>query len=194
MDEGLSFARNWCEYQLMCTVITHPAVPIALSVLLPQETVSSSLLIAAALCSVIPDLDVVGFEFGINYDDMLGHRGFTHSIFFAALLAALITFAFFQNDPGNSVIIFLFLFLSTLSHPVLDALTNGGLGVGLFAPFSNERYFFPSRPIEVAPIGIGAFFSDRGREVMLSELKWVWLPSAIFFGLGHLFKRLRELS
>ncbi len=78
----------------MCTVITHPAVPIALSALLPQETASSSLLIAAALCSVIPDLDVVGFEFGINYADMLGHRGFTHSIFFAALLAALITLAF----------------------------------------------------------------------------------------------------
>lgn len=193
MDEGLSFARHWCEYQLMCTVITHPAIPIALSALLPQDTASSSLLIAAALCSVIPDLDVVGFEFGIKYGDMLGHRGFTHSIFFAVLLAGLITFVFFQNH-GSPLTIFLFLFLSTLSHPVLDALTNGGLGVGLFAPFSNERYFFPSRPIDVAPIGIGAFFSDIGREVMLSELKWVWLPSAIFFTLGHLFKRLRELS
>lgn len=193
MDEGLSFARHWLNIKLMCTVITHPAIPIALSALLPQDTASSSLLIAAALCSVIPDLDVVGFEFGIKYADMLGHRGFTHSIFFAVLLAGLITFVFFQNH-GSPLTIFLFLFLSTLSHPVLDALTNGGLGVGLFAPFSNERYFFPSRPIEVAPIGIGAFFSDIGREVMLSELKWVWLPSAIFFTLGHLFKRLRELS
>jgi inner membrane protein len=178
----------------MCTVITHPAVPIALSVLLPQDTASSSLLIAAALCSVIPDLDIVGVEFGIKYGDMLGHRGFTHSIFFAALLAALITVAFFQNSHGSHLTIFLFLFLSTLSHPVLDALTNGGLGVGFFAPFSNERYFFAYRPIEVSPIGVGGFFSPRGLKVILSELKWVWLPSAIFFGLGHLFKRIRELS
>jgi inner membrane protein len=178
----------------MCTIITHPAVPIALSALLPQETASSSLLIAAALCSVIPDLDVVGFQFGIKYGDMLGHRGFTHSIFFAALLAALITFVFFQNTPGSSLSIFMFLFLSTLSHPLLDALTNGGLGVGLFAPISNERYFFPYRPIEVSPIGVGAFFSHRGITVILSELKWVWLPSAIFFGLGHLLKPLRALS
>ena len=177
----------------MCTVITHPAVPIALSALLPQEAASSSLLIAAALCSVIPDLDVVGLEFGIKYGDMLGHRGFTHSIFFAALLAALVTLAFF-HDHGNRLTVFLFLFLSTLSHPVLDALTNGGLGVGLFAPFSNERYFFTYRPIEVSPIGISAFFSHRGVKVMLSELKWVWLPSAIFFGLGHLSKRMRDLS
>jgi inner membrane protein len=134
------------------------------------------------------------FQFGIKYGDMLGHRGFTHSIFFAALLAALITFAFFQKTPGSSLTIFLFLFLSTLSHPLLDALTNGGLGVGLFAPFSKERYFFPYRPIEVSPIGVGAFFSHRGATVILSELKWVWVPSAIFFGLGHLLKRLRDLS
>ena len=178
----------------MCTVITHPAVPIALSALLPQETASSSLLIAAALCSVIPDLDVVGFEFGIKYGDMLGHRGFTHSIFFAALLAALITFTWFQNSQGSGLIVFMFLFLSTLSHPLLDALTNGGLGVGLFAPFSNERYFFPYRPIEVSPIAVGAFFSHRGVTVILSEVKWVWLPSTIFFGLGHLLKRLHDLS
>ena len=176
----------------MCTVITHPAVPIALSVLLPQETASSSLLVAGALCSVAPDLDVIGFEFGIKYGDLLGHRGFTHSIFFAALLAALITISLFQNHSSR-LIVFLFLFLSTLSHPVLDALTNGGLGVGLLSPFTNERYFFPYRPIEVSPIGVSAFFSHRGLKVMLSELSWVWLPSTIFFGLGHLFKRLRDL-
>src|SRR5688572_10863495 len=118
----------------MCTVITHPAVPIALSILLPQDTASPSLLIAAALCSVIPDLDVIGFEFGIKYTDMLGHRGFTHSIFFAAVLAGLVTVTFFRNSHGSHLVMFLFLFLSTLSHPVLDALTNGGLGVGFFAP------------------------------------------------------------
>lgn len=178
----------------MCTVITHPAVPIALSVLLPQDTASSSLLIAAALCSVIPDLDVVGFEFGIEYGDMLGHRGFTHSIFFAAVLTGLVTFLFFQSGHGSRLIVFLFLFLSTLSHPVLDALTNGGLGVGFLAPFSNERYFFAYRPIEVSPIAVGGFFSPRGLKVILSELKWVWLPSATFFGVGHLFKPVPDLS
>lgn len=178
----------------MCTVITHPAVPIALSVLVPQETASSSLLIAGALCSIVPDLDVIGFEFGIEYGDMLGHRGFTHSIFFAALLAVLVTFLLFRNSNGSQLFIFLFLFISTLSHPALDALTNGGLGVGFFAPFSNERYFFAYRPIEVSPIGVGDFFSQRGLKVLLSELRWVGLPSAMFFGIGHLIKRARDLT
>lgn len=177
----------------MCTVITHPAVPIALSVFLPRETASSSLLLAGSVCSVIPDLDVIGFEFGIKYGDMLGHRGFTHSIFFAVALAVLVTLILFHNSQGSQLMIFLFLFLSTLSHPVLDALTNGGLGVGFFAPFSNRRYFFPYTPIEVSPIGVISFFSRRGFEVLLSELKWVWLPSAILFGIGQLFKRVRDI-
>jgi inner membrane protein len=177
----------------MCTVITHPAVPIALSVLLPEGTASSSLLAAGALCSIVPDLDVIGFEFGIQYSDMFGHRGFTHSIFFAAVLAGLVSFTFFRNSHGSHLAIFLFLFLSTLSHPVLDALTNGGLGVGFFAPFSNERYFFAYRPIQVSPIGVAAFFSQGGLEVLLSELRWVWLPSGIFLAVGHLIKRGRDL-
>jgi inner membrane protein len=177
----------------MCTVITHPAVPIALSVLLPRDAASSSLFLAGCVCSVVPDLDVIGFEFGIQYSDMLGHRGLTHSISFAAALALLVTLTLFQNSHGSPFVIFLFLFLSTLSHPVLDALTNGGLGVGFFAPFSNRRYFFPYRPIQVSPIGVVGFFSWRGIDVLLSEIKWVWLPSAMFFGMGQLFKRARDI-
>lgn len=176
----------------MCTVMTHPAVPIALSVLLPQETASPALLAAAAVCSVVPDLDIVSFDFGVEYGSLFGHRGFTHSIFFAAALAAGTTLMFFQDTHGSSLVVFLFLFLSTLSHPILDALTDGGLGVGFFAPFSNKRYFFPYRPIRVSPISVSAFFSRRGYEVLLSELKWVWLPSSVLFGLGQLIKRLRE--
>jgi inner membrane protein len=172
--------------------MTHPAVPIALSVLLPQPTASSSLLMAAAVCSIIPDLDVIGFGFGIKYSDMLGHRGFTHSILFAAALAAWVTLFLFHDSHGSQFIIFLFLFLSTLSHPVLDALTNGGLGVAFFAPFSNERYFFPYRPIKVSPIEISRFFSSRGLEVLFSELRWVWLPSSIFFVTGLFFRRMRD--
>src|SRR5438094_868741 len=127
----------------MCSIITHPAVPLALSGFLPQENVSPALLLAGAVCSIIPDLDVVGFRFGISYGDILGHCGFTHSLLFAVILAALLMFTLFRNRAGKTWVILLFLFLSTLSHPLLDMLTNGGLGVALFAPFIDERYFFP---------------------------------------------------
>ncbi|OLE53226.1 MAG: hypothetical protein AUG51_14130 [Acidobacteria bacterium 13_1_20CM_3_53_8] len=173
----------------MCSVITHPVVPLALSVFLPEGTSSSALLIAGAVCSVIPDLDVIGFSFGISYGDMLGHRGLSHSISFAVVLATLLTLTLFRDAHANHFVVFLFLFLSTLSHPLLDALTNGGLGVALFAPFSNERYFFPWRPIEVSPIGVGSFLSARGLQVLWSEFKWVWLPSSVVFAVGQIIRR-----
>ena len=173
----------------MCSVLTHPVVPVALSVFLPRDAVSPGLLLTSAACSIVPDLDVIGFGFGIRYGDMLGHRGLTHSILFAAALGAFLSLTLFHNGQSNNWVVFLFLFLSTLSHTLLDMLTNGGLGVALFAPFSNERYFFPWRPIEVSPMGIGAFFSEWGVRVISSELRWVWLPSSVLFALGYLARR-----
>jgi inner membrane protein len=143
-----------------------------------------------ALCSVIPDLDVIGFRFGIRYGDNWGHRGFTHSLFFAALLAsAVVLIGFRQVPPGfGRLPLWVYFFLATASHGFLDAMTDGGLGVAFFAPFDNHRYFLPWTPLRVSPIGIGRFFTDRGLAVLQSEVLWIWLPaaslafSAWFFG------------
>ena len=74
----------------------------------------------------------------------------------------------------------LFLFLATASHGVLDAMTSGGGGVAFFAPFDDERYFLPWRPILVSPMSIRRFFSERGARVLANELIWVWIPAATF--------------
>ena len=74
----------------------------------------------------------------------------------------------------------------TASHGFLDAFTNGGLGVAFFSPFDPTRYFFPWTPIEVSPIGAVRFFSQRGLLVIISELRWVWLPS---LALGLILRR-----
>jgi inner membrane protein len=85
--------------------------------------------------------------------------------------------------------LWLFLFLATASHGVLDAMTNGGLGVAFFAPFSDARYFFPWRPIVVSPISIRAFFGPRGLQVMWSEIGWIWAPSIVLFLVGLALQR-----
>jgi inner membrane protein len=61
---------------------------------------------------------------------------------------------------------------------VLDAVTDAGRGIGFLIPFSNERFFFPWRPIETASVHPGQFFSARGLAVLWSEIRWVWLPLA----------------
>ena len=172
----------------MCSIITHPVVPISIATMFPHESITRPILFAGAICSVIPDLDVIGFNFGIQYADMLGHRGLTHSIFFAVLLGALVAYFLADHVGGLSLITFTFLFFSTLSHGMLDALTNGGLGVAFFSPFQNERYFFPWRPILVSPIGVASFFSETGLRVIWSELRWVWLPCGIVCAISRVLK------
>jgi inner membrane protein len=39
--------------------------------------------------------------------------------------------------------------VATASHGILDAFTNGGLGVAFFAPFDKTRYFFPVTPMKL---------------------------------------------
>ena len=146
--------------------------------------------ILAMLCAVLPDADVVAFAFGVPYDSMFGHRGLTHSLAFALLLALMVVAIFFR-DAERKVALVTFFFFATISHSALDALTNGGLGVALFAPFSDGRYFFPARPVEVSPIGVGSFFSARGLDVIRSELLWIWFPSSLVVAAVLIFRRLR---
>ena len=165
----------------MPSVFSHAVASAGISACFYRPGVPNRVWIAGALCSVIPDIDVVGFRFGVHYGDFLGHRGFTHSLTFAVLLAASAVIVAFPNGvPGLSRLTLLaYLFLASASHGFLDAMTDGGLGVAFFAPFNNNRYFFPWTPIHVSPIGFRRFFSARGLAVARSELLWVWLPTAL---------------
>ncbi len=180
----------------MATIISHPAIPLAVAVALGRGIIPARLLEFGVLCSILPDLDVVAFHLGIPYGAMFGHRGFSHSIAFA-LLAAM-GFRFLskvgRERPWTT---FIFLAFATISHGLLDALTNGGLGVGFFAPFSGRRYFFPADWIEVSPIGIH-FFSPRGMAVLRSELLVVWLPCVLVallaYGLRLYARSVRQMG
>ena len=137
---------------------------------------------------MLPDLDVIAFGFGIEYGSMFGHRGITHSLAFAILVGLAVPTLFFLSAQIPKWTLALYFAAVTVSHPLLDMLTNGGLGVALFAPFSNERFFFPWRPIEVSPIGAG-FFSERGLSVVASEALWIWVPSILIVAVSWLARR-----
>ena len=137
-------------------------------------------------CAIAPDADVIGVALGVPFGSLLGYRGLSHSLLFAAVLAAVVVPVFFaatRTDVSRSRL-WLYFFLATASHGVLDALTNGGPGIAFFAPFDNTRSFFPFRPVLASPLGLRPFFSERGLRVLESELVWIWLPSAIFAGLS----------
>jgi len=145
----------------------------------------------AVLCSVLPDADVIGFRFGVHYGDLWGHRGMTHSLLFALILGVLAAARFRPDWRGDGWKLAALLVVITASHGLLDACTNGGLGVAFFAPFDRTRYFFPWQPILVSPIGAQRFFTARGLAVIKSEIVWIWLP-ALVIGAG--LRSLRTLG
>src|SRR5688572_4758581 len=123
-----------------------------------------------SVLSLAPDADVVAFALGIPYAHPFGHRGASHSILFALVLALAIA-AF---DRRHFLRMLVLGAIVVASHGILDAFTDGGLGVALAWPFSNDRFFAPWRPIPVAPIGLG-YFSARGMLVGATEL-FYFLP------------------
>ena len=145
----------------MPTILSHPAVALALRV-------PGRLALAAGILTILPDIDVIGFPLGIPYGSTFGHRGFTHSIAFAAA-AALIATKIARGGRRD----FALLFACAVSHGLLDAMTNGGRGIAFFSPFSNHRYFFPWRPIRVSPIG------GIDLRVLAGEARWVWAPAVV---------------
>lgn len=185
----MSGGKNLC----VATALTHAVVGAALAPLAPAGMSRSRLAFALAVVSVLPDLDVVAFRMGIPYAHPLGHRGFTHSILFAALLAAVVArFEFKTISPVTRAWWRLFsaLFAAAASHGILDAFTNGGLGVGFLIPFSNTRYFAPVRPLPVSPIGIDG--SVPG--IIGTEIAYVWLPVLALFATSAAWRRARARS
>jgi inner membrane protein len=159
----------------MPTALTHVAAGAGLGALLAPPAAPAGYYILCAALALLPDADVVTFRLGIPYASWCGHRGFSHS-FALAFLAACAAGGLAADWLGLSWLALLGPFFAVIAtHSLLDALTNGGCGVALFAPFDSRRYFFPWRPIQVSPIGWGVF-SRWGWRALRSELVWVWLP------------------
>ncbi|MEW6418649.1 MAG: metal-dependent hydrolase [Nitrospirota bacterium] len=171
------------------------AVSVAAGVALAPKNVPTNFWPVAIACSIIPDIDSFGLAFGIPYNHFFGHRGFFHSPFFALLMSIILLFVFFRDIEIFSrqwFFYFIFFFLLSASHGILDAFTNGGLGIPLLFPFDNKRYFFPWTPIMVSPIGIKGFFSKWGLTVIKSEILWIWFPSFLIIIVSRVIRAMAE--
>lgn len=170
----------------MASIFGHGMVGFTITKLLDDKN-TKWLLVLAILSTILPDADVIGFRFGVPYEAPLGHRGFTHSIVFALVWALLLMSVFGKQ---KKTLWFSVIFLSTLSHGILDAMTSGGRGVGFLIPFNTERFFFPWRKIMVSPIHVEEFFSEWGMAVVWSEIKYVFVPCLIIFVLLRFVKKI----
>ncbi|BAK68207.1 hypothetical protein SLG_35320 [Sphingobium sp. SYK-6] len=174
----------------MPTIFSHALLPLATGAALGRRRIAPPLALAGAFLAAAPDLDVIGFRFGIGYASEWGHRGFSHSLAFAAAAAGLLALSW---RPARSIGAFVFLFLCMASHPLLDMLTDGGQGVALFWPVDKTRLFSDWQPIRVSPIG-ARFFTARGLETVRSELMLIWLPALLLSVACYAWRRMRARS
>ena len=169
----------------MPTLLTHTFIAGAACNSFAKEKLPLRYWGIAVFCSNIPDADVLGFNFGINYGSFFGHRGFFHSIFFAlivAFLAVLVLVRDYRLFSEKWWRYVLFFFIIGASHGILDAFTDGGLGIALLSPFTSERFFFPWTPIPVSPIGLRSFIHYGGLQVIVWEILFIWFPlGAVIF-------------
>jgi inner membrane protein len=113
-----------------------------------------------AFANSIPDIDFVATFFLDTDRDLLAHRGFTHSILFAALATVLLAFIFERWFHRRTIHLWnwiLFFSIEILLHIFIDAFNN--YGTGWFEPFSHQRIsfntVFVADPLFSIWIGIG---------------------------------------
>jgi inner membrane protein len=125
-------------------------------------------MIGFSALAMLPDADVFPLALGLPDVGLFGHRGLTHTLLFALVVAGVA--ALLAKRAGLRPLYTGFFVLMVVgSHGPLDALTYDSRGVPLLWPFSAEPIVSPWRPIPVAPTGL-AFMSARGLEVGLVEI------------------------
>ena len=176
----------------MPTIFTHALVVVCAGAAVPVRRRRPPLFwVVLAGLAVLPDLDVIAFAVGVSYRSPWGHRGASHSPAVAVLVGLLAAALTRHRVPIRWPALAAAYAAAMASHGVLDAFTDGGLGVAFLFPFDDTRYFAPWRPVLVSPLGLD-FFSEWGAAVIGSEVRWLWLPSAVLLGLGAVLRRIRR--
>ena len=147
------------------------------------KTVGKKAMLWGMLAQSIPDVDFIASFWLKTSDNLLAHRGITHSLLFALLITPIIAgYAYTLHKPHNISLKKWILFIGSVIfiHLFLDAFNN--YGVGWLEPFSHVRISFNT--IYVAD----PFFSIIPGIALLMLLfikqkstvrKWIWKTGLI---------------
>jgi len=81
----------------MPTIFAHAVSAIALACNYKRAERPTRFWILAIVCAILPDVDVIGLKYGnIQYGDLFGHRGFSHSLLFAFIVSLFVVLLAFR--------------------------------------------------------------------------------------------------
>lgn len=123
--------------------LTHIAIGACIGELFLGKKIGKKAMLYGAIAASLPDIDFVA-SFWLNTpEDLMAHRGFTHSFLFAFLVVAGLAFLFRHRHRVDQIPIktwLVFMGTEILSHLFLDVFNT--YGIGWFEPFSHYRYSF----------------------------------------------------
>lgn len=131
-----------------------------------------------AVFGTIPDLDVLlKFFFDNPIDQDLSHRGFSHSILFALFMAFLVGKLFFHAFKKRIELKswMWFVFLCTVTHPMLDIFTTWG--TQFLWPYPERLSFnsiFVVDPLYTIPFLFCLIVALFKQKESISRAKWNW--------------------
>ena len=125
--------------------LTHIVLGAAIGEAMLGKKIGRKAMLWGALADTIPDFDVFATCCTTDAQQLMVHRGITHSLLFVVLMSPLIGYTFTQLFKNLAVSFkewTLLFFLGMFTHIFIDAMT--AYGTGWFEPFSSYRVSFNS--------------------------------------------------
>ncbi len=122
--------------------ITHIVLGATIGEAIAGKSLGKKAMVIGAFAQSIPDIDFMLSIWLRPVDNLLAHRGLTHSIIFAVVLSILAGIIASRWSSGRLTRgKWIFFFMAELSvHLILDGFNN--YGVGWFEPFTHDRISF----------------------------------------------------
>lgn len=123
-------------------LLTHFTVGAVIGELVAGKKIGKKAMVLGGVTQCIPDIDVVASLWLTPADNLVAHRGITHSFFFSVLLALALAFIakrWFKQSLSFWHWLFFFA-VNILFHLFIDAFN--AYGTGWFEPFDHSRISF----------------------------------------------------
>lgn len=120
--------------------LTHIVLGACMGELLAGKKMGKKAMLLGAAAQSLPDIDFVAGLWSTPSEDLLAHRGFTHSFLFIMLLTPLLSFLAKRWSKLQAVSLkswFIFFGVQMAIHVLIDAMNT--YGTGWWEPFSHAR-------------------------------------------------------
>ena len=121
--------------------ITHLALGAVIGEAIGAKQLGKKVLLYGALSQSLPDVDSLAVLWLNPADNLLAHRGLTHSIMFVGIMSSVLAFVAHRLHGSMSVMKWTIFFgIQLIVHILIDSLN--AYGIAWFEPFSHHRFSY----------------------------------------------------